>query len=791
MKRILCWSAAAYIAGVFTARYIPIEFFFEITLITIFIFAVKSLFNNKKLLLQVLLLAACFLTGVGWYHTFESIQTGKVAQLIGNSCILYGRIVEQPAVKEQKTEYTVKVNQVIYDKKVLNTDFKIILICYNTEKDTIYNYGDYLRIKGTPEYPSQAFNAGDFDYLMYLRSKSIYTVCYAQKYQISKIADSQKKYSNLFDFAYYIRKFMMDTVDKYIPGNEAALLKGILVGDRADFTEEMKENFSDSGLSHLVAVSGSHVVVLLFAFAYIMQKLKLNKYIINLLGIGVVVLFMLITGCTPSVVRAGIMAIVALTAYLVNREADAMTSLFFSALLILLSNPLAIYDVGFQLSFSATASLLLFYKLIYDRFGFIPKSIREILSASIAAQIGTIPFTAYHFNNLSLVCLLSNIIAVPLTSVILISGMVLVVAACISGFLSSIAAGFNFVLLKVLLLWSGLCASLPFAVLRCPTPDIFLLIVYTAFVFILYKLLTDDRKRFIKVAGMLLGIFVFCLILIDGLIPKYLKVTFINVGQGDCILIHSPQNRKILIDGGGSSGTGNFDVGRKIVVPYLIRNGIMHLDAVIVSHFHDDHGEGVVSLLDEIDVDALIMPAREEQGELHKQLLQAAYDNRTAVHYTAKGDKIAIENGCTIDILSPDIESMNKKIYNENNASLVLKLLYGSNSFLFTSDIERETEKYLVETYGDSLDVDVLKVAHHGSDTSTGQEFLNKTLPEYAAISVGRNNFGHPSPEVLDRLARLNVMLYRTDINGTITFIADKERIKDVKVFREGVNIEH
>lgn len=785
MKRILCWTVSAYILGIVLADFVSVECFLELILLLSTIFFIRAMFSHNGLLRQVMVLTVCFLIGIGHYHIYEDIQINKVEPYIGLSCTYNGRIIDMPVKKERKTEYVLKVNQVEYKNKLYNTTFKIILICYDNANTAKYQYGDWIQFKSVLEYPPQAMNAGDFDYSMYLKSRGIYAISYLKPYQILKLGEVQKKL-HLTDVAYHIKEFIIHTTEKYIPGLESALLKGILVGDRTDFTEEMAENFADSGLSHLVAVSGNHVVIILLVLTYVLQTLGFRKTVVHVISIGAVLLFMLVTGCTASVMRAGIMAIVVLAAYLLNREADTLTSLFFSALLILLWNPLTIHDVGLQLSFSATAALLFFYKPIYLRLTFIPEKIREVITATIAAQIGTIPFTVYHFNNISMVSLFSNIVAVPLTTIALISGILLMIIGNIFGFLGNMAAGFTFFLLKLLLCWSKFCAGLPFAVLNCPTPSVVAMMIYAIFIIMLYHILKGKNMKYIKLSGVGLIFLIVICFAIHVFLPNHLEVTFINVGQGDCTLIHFPNGKNILIDSGGNSGNSSFDVGRQVVVPYLIRRGIMQLDAVVVSHFHDDHAEGILSVMDEIPVKILILPVREEQVPLHKKLLEKARAYNAGVYYVSRKDYISIDKNFNMDILWPNIAYDKKSIYNENNESLVLRLDYGSISFLFTGDIEEETERCLLEM-GDNIDVDVLKVAHHGSNTSSTDSFLNAASPQYAVISVGRNNnFGHPAEEVLKRLEKYGMSIYRTDLNGTVTFIADRKKIKNVKVLRKG-----
>lgn len=786
LKRLLCWAAASYITGVFSAQYISIEQSIVLVFIALLICIVKIIISRNTVNLFPAMLFVCMLAvGTIQFKIASNTNLKPIAQFVDKPVTFTCQVIEQPVVKKERIEYTVRISRVYFNNNWYSIHTKVKLICPGNNKTPIYQYGDILQVRNELHIPPQPFNEGGFNYNYYLNAKGIHAVSYAAPYQIKKIGVLMR--TNIIEeFVYRSRQSITRTVNKFLPENEAALLKGIIIGDRTGFSEKMTENFSRSGLSHLVAVSGMHVAILLTGITYLLGLFNINKYLSKVISIIFIILFIFITGCTPSVLRASIMAIIFLLSYLVNREADAYTSLFFSALAILLYNPIILFDIGFQLSFCATLSLFLFYKPIYSKLGVLPKWIREVAAASIAAQIGTVIIVAYHFNGVSLISIVSNLIVVPFTSIVLISGVILYVLGSINAVAGYIIAGFSYVLLKFILFSSSLFANLPFATLAVPSPDLFFVIAYLLILFMLYNLLQGTKNifQFRSVFFLLIVVFISSVV-VQFWQKNNLEVTFVNVGQGDCIFLRCPGGKTILVDGGGSEGRNDYNVGENIVIPYLLKRGVMSIDVAVVSHYHDDHAEGILTMLENMLIKTLMLPLREEENQLKKNLVENANHRLVPIYYLSKGDKLKIDNKVVVEVLGPGMNQVKNPLLNENNKSLILKLQYGSVSFLLTGDIEKEAEGYIAEC-GGLLTANVLKVPHHGSDTSSTEKFLRQVSPEYAVISVGRNNFGHPSRQVLERLENNKISIYRTDVNGTVTFITDGKVIKNIKVFKEG-----
>ncbi len=779
MKRIVGWAILMYVTGIVLARYIEIESLIRFAVVIIITFVIRAGMGRIQDMVMPVVLATFLLAGIFLFHISDDIGLRPIAPFIGQSITYSGKVVQSPVIKENKIEYVIEISEIKANEYITSLKSKIKLTCITTEKTAIYQYGDVLQVKGRLQIPSNAMNTGGFDYNNYLKAKGIYAIGFAAPQQIEKLHQKNDKKS-IIDFLFLFRQKVIHISNTLLPTQEAAILKGMLMGDHADFTEEMNEDFSRSGLSHLVAVSGMHVAILLMGLTYLLNLLRINRKIVNIIGMIAVIFYILIVGGTPSVTRAGIMAIIFLLASILDRQSDALTSLFIAALMMLIYNPMFLFSVGFQLSFCATSALLIFYQPVYMKLSFlqdefIHKKIYEVLIASIVVQIGTIPLTAYYFNGLSIVSLGANLVVIPLVSIALISGIVLVLMGFIHIILGQAVAGFTYVFLKLIGSTAHLFARLPFALVKVPSPNIIFCITYLLILFIVYNLLKGEKdKTKVKWSCYLFAVVIVCAIVLQFSQLNNIEVTFINVGQGDSALIRCNGGKTILIDGGENT-----------VVPYLLKQGVGKIDVAIVSHYHDDHTQGILSVLDEMPVETLALPFREQGNELHDLFIQIAQDKQIPVYYLTKGDELEINKKTYMEVIAPDLFQTASERYGENDQSLVIRFHYGDSVYLFTGDIEKSTEEYISSKNID-LKADVLKVAHHGSDTSTTTAFLSTVAPEYAVISVGRNQFGHPSKEVIERLESAKVKVFRTDTNGTITFITDKKKIRKVKVLREG-----
>ena len=494
---------------------------------------------------------------------------------------------------------------------------------------------------------------------------------------------------------------------------------------------------------------------------------------------------MFITGFTPSVVRAGIMGCIMLVAKIFYEKQDFWTSIGLSLLIILLENPFNIMNIGLQLSYGGTIGIVVFSQKIGEKLKVkeknkIVKYILETLIVSFTAQIVVFPIMVLYFNTISPYFLLANLIASPVLALIMTWGIITLIISCIYINLGNLLAIVLNFLLEILIYTSEFVAKLPLSDMVVITPYLISIVIYYFLIFfynyIPYKKIIKNNYKKILV---IITIIILCFSLYNT-IPKNLKIHFIDVGQGDSTLIITPTNKKILIDGGGAENKEAYDVGKNILLPYLLDRRINCIDYIIISHADSDHIGGLFTVIEKIKVKNIILSKQGENSENIETLKSILKNKKINIKIVEAGDRIKIDQNVYIDILWPQKNQIQENILNNN--SIVLKLIYKNFSCLFTGDIEQIAEEKILNLYKDTnkLKSTALKIAHHGSKTSTTLEFLKEVKPQIGLISAKKDNkFGHPNKIVLERLEKQNVQIYRTDNMGEITIkVNNKGNIK-------------
>lgn len=430
-----------------------------------------------------------------------------------------------------------------------------------------------------------------------------------------------------------------------------------------------------------------------------------------------------------------------------------------------------LFNVGFQLSFAATVSIVLFNKNIKEflKSKYISDNVSSILATTLSAQAGILPITAVYFNKVSLISAFSNLLVAPITGIIIMLGMAMAGLGQIYILFSRIIGYINTVLLTFVIFVSKTAGNLPFAMLKVVTPSILLITVYYILIWFLFWFKPKYKVKIKPEYYIIALMFIIAFTLIANLLPGEMEVVFLDVGEGDSAFIRTPSGKAVLIDGGGKKGD-NFEdgtnVGNKVVIPFLLEFGVTKLDMVVVTHAHEDHINGIMPVLEEIKVENVIIPDYIIDDEFDK-LLDICSQRKIKVTYVSKDNSINLGKDTYIKILNPPKDTKKGEL-SLNNSSVVLKLYYKDMEILFSGDIEKEVENRIIESMPDDIKADVLKVPHHGSLTSSTQEFLELVGPKAAVISVGKNNYGHPSSDVLDRLAGVGAKIFRTDLNGAV-----------------------
>lgn len=723
IKRLICIASIGYILGIILRLY-----FSSITFFIALVFIILLIKKDKKIIILLVFVILSFIyidILENEYNRIENKQIEEKAVIISD-------------IQEKEYKY-------IYEAKFLENNKKVLISIKKSQQIDKINYGDLIYLEGKLEIPKIATNYKGFDYRQYLKTKKIQGIVIADNVKILKA-----KYKN--NLIYQIQKKIKAIIKEKLPDETGNLLLAILVGDKKDLSEQIQINFKNSNLSHMLAVSGAHVSYIIVGLTYITQNSIMGKRKGRVFCIFFLIIFMAITNFTPSVTRACIMAILTLVSEILYKKADIYTNISISALIILLYNPYSLLDLGFKLSFGGTIGIVIFMRFIKKKQEE-PKLlnyIKQMALVSICANIIIIPIIMNNFNTVSLTFLVSNILASPILAIIVIVGFSIIIISIISHSLSNILVFWLNPILNLLIKISSFCSKLPFAKILVVTPYIFNIIFY--YTIILYLVNYNNLKQFIKKKTViLLSIILILSNFIFYILPQDLKIYFIDVGQGDSTLIVTPSKKTILIDGGGSE---SFDVGEKVLLPYLLDRRIRKIDYIMISHFDTDHCKGIFTVIENLKVKNIIISKQAEKSENYKKFKEIVANKKINIILVKAGDKIKIDKYIYFKILFPTEKLIMQNPLNNN--SIVSQLNYKSFKMLFTGDIEEIAEKEILNLQKDKLKSTILKVAHHGSNTSSTQEFINSVKPELALIGVGKNNtFGHPSECVVEKLRDL------------------------------------
>ena len=797
MKRPILIAALGYIIGiVWGLSFKVVLIFCSIIAICMLIVEknknilriIKLVINKKVTILLLIFIIAGFI-----HIKFLKYDYEKIYISLENVNIV-GTIVSSKKEKQYINEYkieTEKINNIKLKKK-------FILLTKNKEIE----YGNKIKLEGTYIKPSKSRNYKGFDYSNYLKTENIYgTIEQNGKIELIK----EKNINYLFINLYKVKNKIIKNINNKFPEETRGVVLGILLGDKSSIEEDVRQNFADSSLSHILAVSGTHISYVVICISVLFKKLKLNKNIRKVLTSLVLFMYLYLVDFSVSATRAVIMSTIVIMQMLFYRKQDTITTIAFSSIIILINNPYSILNIGFLLSYGGTIGIILFVNRISieskeDFFQRFKSYLKDICIVTISAQTIIMPIIIYYFNTISFTFIISNIIASLIIGPIIMIGLVIIAISFFKIPIISLIIRFYNILIVILVRTADIISKIPMSKIYLKTPTTLEIIFYYSVVFLIALLIyiKKSNRKFIKKTiqidiynlknffinnrnKVLIFISIVSLISITSIkIPKELKINFIDVGQGDSCLITTPQNKKVIVDSGGSE---SYDVGKNVLLPYLLDKRITKIDYIMISHFDTDHCKGFEYVLENIKVKNVIISKQCETSENFKQIMKIIRKKRINLIIVQKGSKIKIDNFTTVDILSPQSENIAD---NMNDNSIVAKFEAYNFSILFTGDASEKIEKELIKEKI-NLKSDILKVSHHGSKTGTSEEFLKSVKPKIALIGVGENNkFGHPTKDVIKRLTENKIKIYRTDTDGEIRIKIKKS--KNIKIKKHITN---
>jgi competence protein ComEC len=645
-----------------------------------------------------------------------------------------------------------------------------------------FQYGDTLELVGELHMPE----AEGFDYAEYLARRGVVSTGFFTGRLIEGgSGDALRK--GLIE----VRDTYGRALERSFQEPEAALAKGMLLGQRADIPRDLTDDFNTAGISHLIAISGFNVMLLAGFVTACFSPLTGRRQAI-VAAIVIVLAYAAFTGASPSVLRATAMAIVMLGATLFGRQRSGFSAVVIAGAALVLLQPLIIADVAFQLSFAATVGIVLCAQRVRDallpRLSLLPNALAAFLAESFAvtaaASIAVLPIVAGSFGRLSLVSLPANLVAGPVFVLALSGSFVTALTGAIDDDLGRVAAQVTYLPLDALVRIGRTAAELPFASARVDGVGA----LESAIAYGVLAVALVALRRFtaapagaqetsassvrvpwaVACAGVIAIVATLTLWRALDVSEATLRVAVLDIGQGDAILIETPAGHRILVDGGPSGPTLMQALGR--VLPHDARR----LDMLVLSHGQDDHVTGFVELLERYEVGAAVTGPLEGETAAYGAWRAELERRAVPVHVAASGHWLDLGQGIRLDVLAQNDEAP-EHVDDLNNNSLVVRLSYGEVSFLLTGDIEAEGEQRLLDS-GHGLNSTVLKLAHHGSEGSSTPALLDAVRPRLAVVSAGaENSFGHPSPTTRLRLA--GTPLLRTDLNGDLRLETDGRRL--------------
>lgn len=638
-------------------------------------------------------------------------------------------------------------------------------------------------------------NPGEFDSQQYYASQHIYYLL-----NNAEIIEKSENYSAYRQGISQLREYLAGVLGK-IAGKEAGIFQAIVLGDKTSLDKEVKLRYQMAGIVHILAISGLHISVIGTGLYQLLMKTGLGIWGSGFLALLFMLQYGVMTGGSVSTMRAVCMFLISTGAKITGRIYDLPTALAVSAMMILGESGAYLYNSGFLLSFSAVAGA----GIVVPAFTRTLEKGKEgrtgklctALVASAAIQLTMLPVSLYFFGEISLIGIFLNLIVLPTVGVVLGSGVLGMILGCVNLKIGSLMIFSGKILAGFYEKLCMLAGNLPFGTWIAGQPEIWQIVAYYAVLASAVLLLTYRKKKSStsdkekdkvqekNIAGNLrvrkyLSLFLICtaLFLISWRKTESFSITCLDVGQGDGIVVRTPEGNCFLVDGGSTnkSGTGQYQI-----LPYLKNQGISRVDGILVSHTDKDHISGVEEILEltaqklnSVEIGCLYLPNWKTPPEEWEKLSQLAKEAGISVKQVKEGDCLKAGK-LEMQIVAP-LE--NASGINVNEDGMVLQVKYGEFTGLLTGDIGEETEQKLLEM-GDLEDVDFLKVGHHGSHYSTSQQFLDKIKPEYAIISCSSTNtYGHPAPEIVERLEKAGCKVGFTMKSGAVTVSWQKGKIR-------------
>lgn len=750
IKLAICFTAGVYL---YDRISIPILSIFMISIILVL--TIKAIFK-RKYDTKIFLATLSFVLGTSLCGATMNSELSDLYKYEERYVTAIGRVSELPTeTNEKNMRYVLDVRNVnsekIHEKILLTTDKRL-------------KYGETVTASGFVESISEKMNRNGFDYQKHYRQ---YGVVYKLYCENVKVCDEKIKDYSPYALSNSIKNYISETIDEHYTGDGNAILKSVILGNKKEFTEEFDLILEKTGAKRYFYSAYLHIMLMLTLAAVILGAFGRNtRYSIMILMLAI---YALVGAVNASGIRIAVMLAVAFFVRMKCGMRYYPDIIGITVLIVGIFNPVILFNSGFAMSVLSVIMIYYFYDYVSEKMKIIKNGyVRRTFSLGLICTIGMLPMSAYFYGTVSIQSILMSLLIMPCTAILVILSPILVIMLAAVG-TAPLISQIALCVMYVMKLIPTVAYKIGLTVTNVAKPNALLLIIYLFLIVSAVKYIKKKRK------DMVIALFCVASLTCSYLICEIsrvntIEITYINVGQGDGTLISSPYRFNVLIDGGGGNNYSDYNPGETLFLEYLEEEGITKIDSAFVSHYHQDHVQGIIAAMEQLKVRNLFLPDNLEDSEWRAKLVETANANGTKIHYISEETLLTYKNGMTIRIIPPVPKTRISE--DENDTTYLYYVEYAGVNSAFTGDMTVFSERNMLDS-GKAREADLLKVSHHGSTTATCKEWVEATKPKYSIISVGENNgYGLPNEEILKRLS--DSTIYRTDRNGGVRFVIHK-----------------
>lgn len=688
---------------------------------------------------------------------------GVMDNYLGRYVEIEGVISQVPDQFDDYYSYVLSAEKLKYDDEEKNIDNKIRITC-----EQEFSTGNRVAFRGFLKEIDAPENSTEFDYKMYYKGKGISIALHADEAQL---IDGRAFLPSPVYWVEYVKNRICTAIDKFYTDDDAGMVKAVLVGKRSQFTDDFKKILVSTSAMRFLYPSFLHIFFLLSVCEFLFMAVPKRKR--EMLTVAAILIFAAFSGNYITFVRAALIMALVIIYRRIRGFSHYPDIVAIVAAACLVANPLLLYNSGFVMSMSIGMLLHWFRRPLSARLHFIRNnSVRNMVSVWIIGTIGLMPLSAYFYNGASLYSIIFTFFYTPMSLMLFILFPINLLALEIFG-KSGLFGILIDIIVEIMQNMPRMVALLPGHYLAVGRTSLVGFLVSFLIIYII-KCAVDRETRGLKFklsVFSLAGILCIYMVSVFADLGK-MKITFVNVGQGDAAIVDVIGRDTILIDGGGGAADSEYNIGEEVFLPYLTAKGYSKIDLAVVSHCHKDHIEGIIAAIENLKVHTVMLSDTDKDGEYRESVISAAQANGTEILYVSAGDRLEFGSGLVIDVLSP----ATKEIFEEeNDYSLALKMTYDGTSMFFGGDITSDAERRLLGRVGE---MDIVKVSHHGSNSSSSEDFVTEVKPRYAVFCVGKNNmYSHPADRVVSEYYKNGAKILRTDLMNDITLICNKGKI--------------